>query len=396
MASTQTGRRLAGIDAARGLALLGMMATHIYPLWTQGADPEPNFTGLVLSGRSSALFAVLAGVGLALLSGGNKQHHGRALLADRGGIAVRAALIAAVGLMLGTLEVNIAVILVHYAVLFWCALPFLQLRLPVLAAWAAGWLLLSPVAAYLVLGGLESALDRSSLGHNPNVLDVFTPATFLADIFVTGFYPVLQWLGYILVGLVVGRLDVRKTVVQLWLLAAGLAAAALGKAGSAVVMGQLGGLSQLASTEAAQRSDFGLIYQVNLSWVDRDDSWWWLGVAGPHSGTTFDLLHTSGTAVVVLAVCLLLTSRRPRLLLPLSGAGAMTLSLYAAHVWVMSILPDGAAAPSDHVLYWGQVIVALSIGTALSVLSVRGPLELLTSSASRLARNSLRDNRQLR
>ena len=87
MPPAPTGRRIAGIDAARGIALLGMMATHIFAPWTAGTDPEPNFVGLVLSGRSSALFAVLAGVGLALLTGGSRGHQGGGLAADRGGIA---------------------------------------------------------------------------------------------------------------------------------------------------------------------------------------------------------------------------------------------------------------------------------------------------------------------
>jgi uncharacterized membrane protein len=384
------GQRLAGIDAARGLALLGMMATHIFPLWTSGANPEPNFTGLVFSGRSSALFAVLAGVGLGLLTGGSRPHSGRSLLADRSGIAVRAAIIALVGLMLGTLNVSIAVILVHYAVLFLCALPFLQLRLPVLAAWAGGWLVLSPVAAYLLRPWLENTLGLESLGHNPMILDVFIPSRFLADIFVTGYYPVLQWLGYILVGLVIGRLDIRRAAVQLWLLSGGLAAAALAKAGSWLIMDGMGGYRQLASTEAAERADFALIYQVNLSWVDTDDSWWWLGISGPHSGTTFDLLHTSGTAAVVLAICLLLTTKKPNLLLPLSGAGAMTLTLYSVHVWVMSLIPKNAAWPGDNEIYWVQVIVALSVGTTLKVLDMRGPFEFITSTASRATRDAIR------
>src|SRR3954447_7935809 len=145
-------RRIRGVDAARGIALLGIMATHIFPLFDKGLGQDqtavPSFVGLVFSGRSSALFAVVAGVSLALLTGGSRPHFGRNLLADRAGIAVRALLIGATGLVLGSLDVNIAIILVNYAVLFLCALPFLQLRLPALAWLAAGWILLSPVLAF--------------------------------------------------------------------------------------------------------------------------------------------------------------------------------------------------------------------------------------------------------
>ena len=116
--------RLRGIDAARGLALLGMMATHLLPTFESNATLTPTWIGLTLSGRAAALFAVLAGVGLALSTGKDKPLEGADLTAARRGVALRALVIAAVGLTLGGLEVNVAIILVHYAVLFLCVLPF--------------------------------------------------------------------------------------------------------------------------------------------------------------------------------------------------------------------------------------------------------------------------------
>lgn len=385
-AAAANSRRIRGIDAARGIALLGMMATHIFPLWDEGAA-EPNFAGLVFSGRSSALFAVLAGVGLALLTGGSRPHFGRALLADRAGIAVRAVLIGTVGLLLGGLNVNIAIILVHYAVLFLCALPFLQLRLPVLAAWAAGWMLLSPAVAFLLRPwALENVPPEGVLGHNPATGDLFQPWTLLSDIFLTGYYPVLQWLSYILVGLAVGRLDLLRTSHQLWLLAGGAAAAAGAKALSWLLMDRMGGYAAVAATEPARREDFGLIYQVNMSWVEQEESWWWLGSASPHSGAGLDLLHTSGTSAAVLAVCLLIGSRWPVLLSPLSGPGAMTLSLYSAHVWIMSVVITLGLPLTRGQLYWGQVVLLVVTGMLFQAAGWRGPLELVASTASRAAR----------
>ncbi|MGY2062520.1 heparan-alpha-glucosaminide N-acetyltransferase domain-containing protein, partial [Nocardia gipuzkoensis] len=59
--------RLIGVDAARGLALIGMMAVHVLPDATDDGDPTWSFT--LFGGRASALFAVLAGVSVALLTG---------------------------------------------------------------------------------------------------------------------------------------------------------------------------------------------------------------------------------------------------------------------------------------------------------------------------------------
>src|SRR4029079_12296833 len=61
-------RRLDGVDAARAVALVGMASLHILPLMT--AAGAETVAGAVAAGRASALFAVLAGVGVALGTGG--------------------------------------------------------------------------------------------------------------------------------------------------------------------------------------------------------------------------------------------------------------------------------------------------------------------------------------
>ena len=207
------GTRLAGIDAARGLALLGMMATHLMPTFESDAALTPTWIGLTFSGRAAALFAVLAGIGLALSTGKQRPLEGSALAAARRGIALRALVIAVVGLSLGGLEVNVAVILVHYAVLFLCVLPFIGLQLKALCAWAAGWILGSPVIAFLLRPWLMAADPPLQLNHNPGWEDLSTPGQLLGDLFLTGYYPVFQWLAYLLVGLVIGRLALATAAV---------------------------------------------------------------------------------------------------------------------------------------------------------------------------------------
>ena len=341
------GRRLTGIDAARGIALLGMMATHIFPLYDERTG-DPSWTGLVFSGRSSALFAVVAGIGLALLTGGSQPRSGRALSADRRGIAVRALIIALVGLTLGGLDTSIAIILFHYGVLFLLALPFVGMRLPRLALWAGAWLLLSPVLAYLVRPWLYSAVEPSTLDSNISWEAFLEPGTLLADVFFTGFYPVVQWLSYLLVGLVIGRLRLSEVPVQVGLVTAGIAAAAGAKFLSYYLLVDRGGFEALLETNSGRIWPLARMMEVNLAGVEQTGSWWWLAVSGPHSGTPLDLLHTAGTSAAVVGVCLLLTRARPNLLLPLSAAGAMTLTLYTVHVWIMSVT-DAQPVPPEPV-----------------------------------------------
>lgn len=115
--------RLIGLDVARGLAVLGMIAVHA------GAGGWPQ---QLAAGRAAALFAVLAGVSIALMSGGTRPHEN--LAAARVRIAVRAVLLFLLGLALSSLQVPAMVILAFYGVLFLVALPLLRLRAAALAA----------------------------------------------------------------------------------------------------------------------------------------------------------------------------------------------------------------------------------------------------------------------
>ena len=391
--------RLRGIDAARGLALLGMMATHLLPTFESNADLTPTWIGLTLSGRAAALFAVLAGVGLALSTGKHRPLDGPELSAARRGVALRALVIAAVGLTLGGLEVNLAIILVHYAALFLCVLPFLGMGLKRLCAWAGGWILASPMLAYLLRPWLLAANPPLELGHNPAWEDLSTPTRLLADLFFTGYYPVFQWLSYVLVGLVIGRLMLAKPLVPVVLLVVGSAVAFAAKTLGVAAMESWGGRAALEEILDSPGYPLDSVLQVNLTGIRQEGSWWWLASAAPHSGTTLDLLHTSAVAAAVIGVCLLLGRLAEwvdlDLLLPLRGAGAMTLTLYTVHVWVVSgfYLKPLPAGWTEDGMYFVQAATAIVVGMVVAFLKWRGPLEWLGHAANQAGRGQVRELR---
>lgn len=384
--------RLHGVDAARGLALLGMMATHSLPLFENNAALTPTWIGLAFSGRAAALFAVLAGVGLALSTGKHQPLTGASLWAARRGIALRALVIAAVGLTLGGVEVNLAIILVHYALLFFCILPFVGLSLKPLCLWTAGWIVGSPVLAYLLRPWLLAANPPLQLGHNPSWEDVGTPDRLIADLLFTGYYPVLQWLSYLLVGLVIGRLVLHKAVVPVLLLFGGTVTAVLAKTVGVLAMEDWGGRAALEAVLNAPGYPLDSILQVNLTGIPQEGSWWWLASAAPHSATSLDLIHSSASAAAVIGACLLLGRLAEwlnlDLLLPLRGAGAMTLTLYTAHVWFMSTryLKPIPAGWTEEGLYLAQAVAAIAVGVVFALLKWRGPLEWVGHAATALGK----------
>ena len=384
--------RILGVDLARALALIGMIAVHILPLRVAlaGDGFAPSWAATLFSGRASALFVLLAGVGLALLTGGASGPAPSKIGALRRNVLIRAWLIALLGLGLGALETNVAVILVHYGLLFVAAVPFLNMRRRTLAWWATGWLLLSPLLYYVLRPWVEGALDPFRLGNSPVFTDLATPLVFVADVFLTGYYPLLVWFGFLLTGLFVGRLALSRPPVALGLLVAGSAMAIGSKLASEWLLERPGAVAALRS--ATDLKDNGL--EVALATGQRldgaIDTPWFLAIAAPHSGAPLDVLHVTGSALAVLGaaqlLCMALTALLggvgEMLLWPLTGAGAATLTIYAGHLVALDLFSDASAPLPRNVLFIIYVVAALLLGLLLKFIGRRGPLEAMVHSVA--------------
>ncbi|CAN5297315.1 heparan-alpha-glucosaminide N-acetyltransferase domain-containing protein [soil metagenome] len=347
-------RRIAAVDAARALALIGMFAVHLLP----GTDPDGSVStsDLVFRGRSAAAFAVLAGVALSLT--------GRTSAA---GLVVRAALIGVLGLLLGSLDSGIAVILAYYAVLFLLVIPLVGLRTRVLATSTVLVAVGVPVLSHVVRGGLPP-----KRGPSPDGGDLAEPATLVTELLLTGYYPALAWTAYLCAGLAVGRLDLRSRRIAVWLGGAGVALAV-----GSVAVSQL--LLSLAPARAALPADAS---GVLVSGTTPPTTWWWLATMGPHSSTPLDLAHTIGAALALLGLLLLLEPLAGRALVPLAWLGSMTLTLYSLHVLAVA---DGVGPQDPEELFAVHVVVALLVGIGVRSHVARGPLEHVVSVASNAA-----------
>ena len=233
--------RLLGVDAARGVALLGMMAIHVLPgVDADGSPSAPPGGGWSL--RSALRGA--RGCGLALANGGVHPPRGRAWAAAGFGTLVRAALIAAIGLVVGMAGSGVAVILVYYALLFVLAIPLLPLGPRILGPLAAVVAIVVPVLSHL----LRPGLDRPDRGNPVLTTLLGDPVGTLQTLAITGYYPVLAWMTYLCAGLAVGRLQLRSKAVAWWLVGGGLALAVGSSVGSAALLGPFGGADRLRDT----------------------------------------------------------------------------------------------------------------------------------------------------
>ena len=380
MTEADTSRRIVGIDVARCLALLGMMATHILPSVIDGQVPLVH---QMAAGRASALFAVLAGLSLGLVAGTRAPLSGRPLGGMLAGTAVRAAVLGFVGLLLGSMASGIAVILVYYAVLFVVAVPFMALPTRILLAVTAGWAVLAPLASHW----LRSRLAPTTYAV-PSLDSLAEPVTLLRELLLTGYYPVLSWVPYVLLGVLLSRLELRSDRTALLLVSLGSAAALLAWQVSDALTGDTDVRAELIRSFEGEgwQGDLATTLAKGLYGVTPTDSGWWLAVRAPHTGTTFDLLMTAGSALAVLGVCLVVGRRAPRVLGVLFGAGAMTLTLYSLHV---TLRIPGFWDGDDWPTFLGQAALVLAIGAVFRAGHVRGPLEQLTGELSSAAREAV-------
>jgi len=351
--------RLVGVDAARGVALVGMMAVHLMP--GMQADGDPSWTDQIARGRAAAAFALLAGVALALANGRGQPLRGRAWAAAGAGLLVRCVCIAVLGFALGMLESGLAIILVNYSLLFAVAIPLLGLRAPALATLAVVVTVAVPIWSHVVRADLAPMR-----GASPVFVDITEPATLLSELLLTGYYPVLSWIAYLAAGMAVGRLDLadRRTAARLLLGGTALAVVAV------VASQQL-----LQRPEARTALPAGVADQVRYGTAP-PTTWWWLAIVEPHSTTPFDLAHTIGTALALLGGCLLLAPRLGRWIVPLAWAGSMTLTLYSLHVLAVAVVPV-----SEHPgrVWLIQSLLAVGFAAYWRSSSPRGPLEQLVA-----------------
>ncbi|MDV3297196.1 MAG: DUF1624 domain-containing protein [Brachybacterium paraconglomeratum] len=371
--------RVVGLDIARAAALVGMMATHILPAF----DLEGVTTShQIASGRASALFAVLAGVSIALMSGRQVPHRGRTLAATSAGLTVRALLIAVIGLALGEVDSGIAVILTYYGMLFLLTIPFLRLGAAPLAMLAAGWLVAAPVMSHLVRPHLPPATY-----DNPTVGSLADPWQLLTELTFTGYYPAVPWLAYALAGMAVGRLALGSWRTTVALGAVGALGAAASTLVSATLLDRPGVTRELMTTFEGPglRESLALTLDNGLYGTTPTGSWWWLAVDSPHTATPFDLAHTIGTSLLAIAVGVAVGRLAPRLLAVAFGAGAMTLTLYSAHV---ASRAPGLWDGEDVGTFVGQVAVVLVVGAAYRLARRRGPLEAFVGETQAVVRRA--------
>ncbi|MFK0250331.1 heparan-alpha-glucosaminide N-acetyltransferase domain-containing protein [Amycolatopsis azurea] len=373
--------RLTAVDATRGIALLGMVAVH--SLYEERSPGHPSTSYLLFGGRAAAAFAVLAGVGIAFITGRRRVRR-----IDFGITAAmlgtRALVIGTIGLLLGYTDASLAVVILpFYALLFLFALPLVFLPSWAVASVGIAVAAVVPPLTHLLRPRLPvPGLDNFEFGDV-----VKQPLQYLSELTITGEYPALAWIAYICAGLVIGRLTLSRLKVAITLLGTGVIFAAGAAAVSWVLLHRFGGLTAIWSAQPASGltvPETTELLNVGGDGTTPTSTAWWLAIDGPHTGTTADLIGTTGTAFAVLGLLLLSEHMRGVFarraiavaLAPLAAAGSMTLTFYTVHIVFLNSDYDVYTPAAGYAL---QVAGVLLVGLAWRATAGKGPLEALVS-----------------
>lgn len=366
--------RLIGLDLARGLAVFGMYAAHV------GPDPDQGgVTGFLMElahGRSSALFAFLAGFAVVLITGRGTPKTGRAGRQAVAKVVIRAVILLALGTALTMSGIPVDVILAFYGLYFLLVLPLYQLGAGPLAAIAAGTALVLPQVLYVVQQAIGDS-DVRSPGEPDGIVSLF----------FTGTYPALTWIPFVIAGMAVARLDLAATAVRIRLALTGAALMITGYGGSWLALHVFPGAADAIGTSAGGGAS---MWWSDIAGSPSGDTPARLLVASPHSETTLSILGNTGVAIMAVTACLALTDALPRLqslARPVIAVGSMSLTAYVFHLVAIQFLGIEELPGSPLYVLLGFIATAIVFATVWSRFQQRGPLEWLMTKATDLARH---------
>lgn len=338
--TSAAGGRIRGVDAARALAVVGMVMVHFGP---QGGESPADAVYSVTHGRASLLFALLAGVGVALSAGERSRE--RLRLLDRK-LAVRAAVLLPLGLALQMLPSGVAVILQFYALYFLAAALAVRLADRWVLTIAVGAAVVGPV----VLITAQRAVPEWFEVAPATLADVGDPLFVLRELLLSGHYPVIVWTAPVVFGVWLGRRDLRSRAVRWGMVAVG-----------AVTVAAAYAIEALVSSRVADGVSYGQLVATV-----------------PHSGMTMWVVQGTGAAVAVLGLCLLVADAAPRVAWPAVATGQLAFTVYVVHLLLLSWWPEwfvretvGAAV----VTVARFTLVTVVLATLWRAVLPRGPLE---------------------
>ncbi|WP_107924216.1 DUF418 domain-containing protein [Lysinibacillus parviboronicapiens] len=350
--SRGSGRRLVALDAARGLAVIGMYLQHFGSNETISA---------IVSGNTTLLFLLCGGISYSIMAQRMKDRETETTMFPARMLA-RAVFIDVIGYLLILLNTPYGVILPAYAAMFVLALVLVRCSTRTLVITATILTVAAPPMMILGMSVLSGSYILYDIAGGPMSTLALAPA--------------------FVVGMAVGRLNLTKVRTALSLAGIGGIILAFGKMLSTFV---IPGLNRSFEAWLIGKQGTGSALPTppdpNAIWPLNTEPPLWnlLFSTAPHSASMFQTLIGLGGALIVLGLVCLVAKKTSIVLRPFAAVGRVALTMYAVQFVVIWSLELAGIEYSVSGIPFGELLVVaatLVIGWLVARLP-NGPLESL-------------------
>ncbi len=343
--------RMVALDAARALAVIGMIAVNTGPRGDYGLL---EMLYRIPHGRASLLFVLLGGIGVSLMT-----RHYRQVQAPLPWAALlwRCLLLLLGGLALQELEHGVAVILQIYALLILFSIPLLRRSGKTLLVVSALSVIMGPLIWIAIQSQTDGRFDREPVSASDAPWEILTGIVF------TGPYPLIVWAAPFVLGIWLGRQKLTEPKVSTRLILYGAIAAVGARLLSAALV---------------------ILFGEPTSHI----AWQRLFSAVAHSQMPLWLISATGSAAFVLGLCLKVRSWSQPWLSPLIFLGQTALTAYVGHLLILAFV----VRPGPENLAQGVIATAGTVAALMAFAWLwrrnftRGPLEALLRTPKRHSR----------
>lgn len=346
--------RIEGFDFSRAFAIFGMMLVNYKIVFTYGIEKHLLLNDFIsiFEGRAAAVFLILAGIGISLMtkkgfSTGEKEIR----IKERSILIKRAIFLFILGMCLYIIFEWDADILHYYGVYMVLICLFLYMRPKNV---------IISISAILIISTLLQMTMNYMKGWNESFtyyIDFYTMEGFIRNLLFNGYHPVFPWFSFILIGLLIGRVDFNNNRIVKDMVIISISLAVIIEIISYMII-RMGQYSE------------EIIYVFDTK---------------PMNPTIFYILAASGWALGFIGICILLSKQLSKLKIykAIVATGQMALTHYIIH----SVVVLGLFFIIDEIKYRDEVFV-IFISTIVFVFMnmfscfwlkrfKRGPFELL-------------------
>lgn len=300
-------QRVVGFDIARALAIFGMVIVNFKMAMNAetGHSLLMNFAKL-FEGRASALFVILAGVGITYMSNKARKSNDKSLvIKNRMSLIKRGILLIAIGLIYTPIWE--ADILHFYGFYFLIAAAFFMLSDKALLLASLIIMLVFPVL--MLFFNYEQNWDWSTLTYE----NLWTIDGMIRHIVFNGFHPVFPWAAFLIFGMWLGRQDLSQKMIRNKLVVVSLITWVVTECGFYYIRETLGDGSALEMTG----EEVAFLFSTSII-----------------PPLPQYILSAGSSAVIVLIGCLYFSERFSKANINkwLYSTGQLSLTLYVAHV----------------------------------------------------------------